>query len=755
MIYEWPNIGCDVKNYISLGVPMNTCQQVVTYRGFYDSNLEWVGLEGVQVVASMTGGSALGRHQLSTRFTSIVRIASIGYPEREQLVGVYSAYLQPVLNTVSPGHPIWNTQNKAQQLAASMVNVYQNVRNSFSVDDYSHYLFTPRDLTRWVLGLLRYQLPDKDTAAQPLLEVWLYEACRLFRDKLAEDEDIQKFDGIVLGTLHSDWGTDLQNQIVNNYYVTSAVQAIAPGAPVPQEGYKMGHMTSENWTQIVEKAVRQYSREKIELDLLLFSEVLDAMARVDRILTVPGGSLLLAGRSGVGRRTAVTVIANFHGLRVMSPNTSLGYSIKNFKNDLKQVMQSAGVDGEQVLLLLEDHHLVSSDFLEVINSLLMAGEVPGLYTPEELDPLLMPLKDEAANEGFRGSQFAYFASRVLKNLHIALIMDCSNQDFSVQCESNPALYKQCTVLWMEGWSQDTMVQIPSMLLQENEKDSSGGAEFLQSFLTIHESLPTHLATPKRYMSLLHTYQAIHAKKKEGVTTRQQHLKAGVSKLKEARKVVSELKSEAAKKEKILNEKQGEANKALQLITDTMKNANDQKTQMETLKDQTLQENQKIAERKKNIDAELAEIEPLVQEAKVAVGNIKSEALSEIRSLRAPPEVIRDILEGVLRLMGVQDTSWNSMKTFLAKRGIKEEIRNYDPRHVTPDARTSVEKLLTERADSFKPAVAKRASTAAAPLAAWVKANVQFSYVLQKVKPLEEEQTRLERLVELLIVVCHC
>lgn len=79
-------------------------------------------------------------------------------------------------------------------------------------------------------------------------------------------------------------------------------------------------------------------------------------------------------------------------------------------------------------------------------------------------------------------------------------------------------------------------------------------------------------------------------------------------------------------------------------------------------------------RKKEIEIELAEVEPLIQEARSAVGNIKTEALSEIRSLRAPPEVIRDILEGVLRLMGIQDTSWNSMKTFLAKRGVKEEIR---------------------------------------------------------------------------------
>lgn len=39
--------------------------------------------------------------------------------------------------------------------------------------------------------------------------------------------------------------------------------------------------------------------------------------------------------------------------------------------------------------------------------------------------------------------------------------------------------------------------------------------------------------------------------------------------------------------------------------------------------------------------------------------------------------------------------------------------------------------------------AKRASTAAAPLAAWVKANVQYSHVLERIQPLEAEQAGLE------------
>ena len=62
-----------------------------------------------------------------------------------------------------------------------------------------------------------------------------------------------------------------------------------------------------------------------------------------------------------------------------------------------------------------------------------------------------------------------------------------------------------------------------------------------------------------------------------------------------------------------------------------------------------------------LEEELKEVQPIVDEAKRAVGQIKPESLSEIRALRAPPDAVRDILEGVLRLMGTLDTSWTSIK----------------------------------------------------------------------------------------------
>jgi dynein heavy chain 2 len=40
-------------------------------------------------------------------------------------------------------------------------------------------------------------------------------------------------------------------------------------------------------------------------------------------------------------------------------------------------MQEAGIEGHQMIILLEDHQLIDNQFLEMINSLLSAGEIPG------------------------------------------------------------------------------------------------------------------------------------------------------------------------------------------------------------------------------------------------------------------------------------------------------------------------------------------------------------------------------------------
>jgi len=45
------------------------------------------------------------------------------------------------------------------------------VKNTFSPVHQNHYLFTPRDLTRWCLGFLRYDLKEDEQSVNLVLEV--------------------------------------------------------------------------------------------------------------------------------------------------------------------------------------------------------------------------------------------------------------------------------------------------------------------------------------------------------------------------------------------------------------------------------------------------------------------------------------------------------------------------------------------------------------------------------------------------------
>jgi len=72
----------------------------------------------------------------------------------------------------------------------------------------------------------------------------------------------------------------------------------------------------------------------------------------------------------------------------------------------------------------------------------------------------------------------------------------------------------------------------------------------------------------------------------------------------------------------------------------------------------------INERKIVVEEELSGVQPEVDAAKAAVGQLSSNNLNEIKAYKMPPDAVSDVLQGVLRLMGQDDTSWNAMKKFL-------------------------------------------------------------------------------------------
>jgi dynein heavy chain 2 len=85
--------------------------------------------------------------------------------------------------------------------------------------------------------------------------------------------------------------------------------------------------------------------------------------------------------------------------------------------------------------------------------------VPGLYTPEELEPVLSSIKDEMADQYECRTLFEFFVSRVKKNLSVVLSLDHKHPKFQQHCSQNPALFTKCTIIWSEEWAKQSMAEV--------------------------------------------------------------------------------------------------------------------------------------------------------------------------------------------------------------------------------------------------------------------------------------------------------
>jgi dynein heavy chain 2, cytosolic len=86
-------------------------------------------------------------------------------------------------------------------------------------------------------------------------------------------------------------------------------------------------------------------------------ELLEKFAQLDRSISQNSGHVLLSGRSGTGRRTVCQLITHMLDMVFETPKVTKEYSLSDFKKYLKSIMIQAGIEGQKVVLFVEDHQM--------------------------------------------------------------------------------------------------------------------------------------------------------------------------------------------------------------------------------------------------------------------------------------------------------------------------------------------------------------------------------------------------------------
>lgn len=98
----------------------------------------------------------------------------------------------------------------------------------------------------------------------------------------------------------------------------------------------------------VESRLKTFHEEELNVELVVFDEVLDHVLRIDRVLRQPLGHLLLVGESGAGKTVLSRFCAWMTGLTVFQIKMTRKYNIESFDIDLREVMKRTGCKDEKI-----------------------------------------------------------------------------------------------------------------------------------------------------------------------------------------------------------------------------------------------------------------------------------------------------------------------------------------------------------------------------------------------------------------------
>eukprot|EP01032_Pedospumella_encystans_P010301 gene10301-12053_t len=742
-------------------------RQLTEQGGYWTNDCKWIHLRRIQFVGACNPPTDAGRVGLSSRFLRLAPILLVDYPAEQSLKQIYRCFNQALLKL----HP--NLKGMLDPLNNAMVHFYLRNQEKFTPDVAPQYIYSPRELSRWVRALYEAVEPLDAMTADELVRLWAHEALRLFQDRLISVEE-------------KDWCEALVDEVAAKFFPGLDL-AVTLARPILYSNWlKKTYQSTDREVlrDFVGARLKVFYEEELDVPLVIFDEVLDHVLRIDNVLRHPMGHLLLVGESGVGKTVLTRFVSWMNGLTVFQIKANSKYTIEQFDEDLRGLFRRVGVEGEKICFIFDESNALSSAFLERMNALLASGEVPGLFEGEERVQLMAACREAfSQREGVmldsEDELSRRFTRIIQRNLHVVFTMNPASSDFDNRCTTSPALFNRCVVDWFGTWSSNALAQVAHAFTQQldtgytdyklpgkNPQElelvmSLTGQELptlseavVASLICVHNSVKTvaaklrkatgrqHYLSPRDFLDLINKFVATESEKRNSLEDQQTHIRTGLLKLSETQEQVTELNKEMVAKSAILRTKDAEANEKLTQMVEKQNEAENRKAIAEKLTVELTTQNEQIRVRRETVEAELSVAEPALLAAKQSVQSIKKTHLDEVRSLAKPPKNVQLTMEMVSAMLGEASSDWNDIRKVIRKEDFISTVVNFDPLSLTAKQIKMVEDnyLSTEGFDYNS---VDRASKACGPLYSWASSQILYATVLRKIKPLREEVDALQ------------
>lgn len=763
---KWLVVFCDEINLPEIDkyntqIVITFLREITEQNGFWrPSDKQWISLERIQFVGACNPPTDVGRHPLNNRFLRHCPLLYVDFPGKESLKQIYGTFNRALLRKSVP-----ELRNYGENLTNAMVDFYTESQRHFTPDIQPHYIYSPRELTRWKHAI--NESIESMNSLDDLVRLWAHEALRLFQDRLVLKEE-------------KEWCENLVDTIANTCF--SGVTTKALERPILFTNLVTQKYIScdpEDLKKNIEGKLKTFYEEELNVPLVIFDDVLEHILRIDRVLKQPIGHLLLVGASGVGKTTLSRFVAWMNNLTVFQIKAGRNYSVNDFDDDLRSIMKRSGCKGEKICFIFDESNVLGPAFLERMNALLASGEVPGLFEGEEYMNLINTAKEFMMKENkvldSEEEIYKSFIKGVQRNLHVVFTMNPLSPDFSNRAASSPALYNRCVIDWFGDWSRDGLWQVCRKLTENIELNTENfniprnkdpdretmHSLIVNSITNFHmnvKDLNTKLMkgakkfnyiTPRDFLDFIKHFINIQKEKNDELNEQQAHINKGLNKINETEEKVNEMKGNLIKIKLELEKKNKEAGEKLEQIKkDTVYS---QKKKEECEKEQAvIEKNQlEIDEQERITFNELKELEPQLKNAEKLLENKDLQNfLLEMRNQKVsnPKSFTVFKILHALYTSGNEKTAskipstldsivWDEIKKTLGKQDFIPKLREFSVRYQElPTKLINIIKGELADKEKWDMELIKKASTAAFSLANFVVPLINCATKFTEVEP---------------------
>jgi len=735
--------------------PIELLRQWFGQGGWYDrKELVFRSLIDMVFIASM-GPPGGGKQEITPRFLRCFNM--IGYVEMSEASTklIFGLILRSFLTNFDGG-----LADMTDKIVASSIHVFDTiVEVLLPTPSKSHYTFNLRDLAKIFQGMLMIDA-KKVNQKEVLARVWVHEVNRVFGDRLTTAEDHHWLNDLLEKKVTEDFGMDYKEVIPRDRILFGDFMYPDVENRVYEEIESMDKLKT-----VVEEYLTDHNAEsKQPMPLVMFSDALEHVARIARVLRQPQGNALLLGVGGSGRQS-MTKLANYVcGFNLAVVEIVKGYTMNDWREDLRRILMQAGVKNQVTTFLFSDVQIIDERMVEDINNILNAGDVPNLYNAEDQEAIATACRPECAKRKIPATKiniFSQYIRRVRSNIHLCVCMSPLGEIFRNRLRNFPSLVNCCTIDWFTNWPAEALQSVGLSILQGknlglNEFEMNTVNMFKLIHLSVEQASEAfyemlrrrNYVTPTSYLELLTSFGKLLSLKRSEIKTKKDRLQIGLDKLSETKKMVGVMQEELVILQPVLVKTQQEVASMMIVITKDKASAAETKAIVEV---EEAKANTKAAESTaiaESAQADLAEAIPALEEAVKCLNDLKKADIDEVKSLKTPPAGVVLTIKACCIMFNVKpikkndpntpgkkiDDYWEAGKKELLAdaKAFMESLFKFDKDNIPDKTIREIQPLIDDPA--FTPAMIEKASKACTAICMWARAMHKYHFVALGVAP---------------------